>query len=100
MHRLQDLICLHRQGEGSRAIARQLRMGRRHGRTRVRSLAAHSHQSGVSSCIACRAPGQDRAKATRSVTSSVGEGQTLLSHRGQRGAPMSSSTAAVIQDRS
>jgi transposase len=28
MHRLQDLIRLHRQGEGSRVIARQLRMGR------------------------------------------------------------------------
>lgn len=28
MHRLQDLIRLHRQGEGSRLIARQLRMGR------------------------------------------------------------------------
>ena len=28
MHRLQDLIRLHRQGEGSRVIARQLHMGR------------------------------------------------------------------------
>ena len=28
MHRLQDLIRLHRHGEGSRLIARQLRMGR------------------------------------------------------------------------
>ena len=28
MHRLQDLIRLHRQGQGSRVIARQLRMGR------------------------------------------------------------------------
>ncbi len=28
MHRLQDLIRLHRLGEGSRVIARQLRMGR------------------------------------------------------------------------
>jgi len=38
MHRLQDLICLHRQGEGSRVIARQLRMGRETIRTYLRAL--------------------------------------------------------------
>jgi transposase len=38
MHRLQDLIRLHRQGEGSRVIARQLRMGRDTIRQYVRAL--------------------------------------------------------------
>jgi hypothetical protein len=40
MHRLQDLIRLHRQGEGSRVIARQLRMGRDTIRHYVRALSA------------------------------------------------------------
>ena len=40
MHRLQDLIRLHREGEGSRVIARQLRMGRDTIRHYVRALAA------------------------------------------------------------
>jgi len=38
MHRLQDLIHLHRQGEGSRVIARQLRMGRDTIRDYLRAL--------------------------------------------------------------
>jgi transposase len=38
MHRLQDLIRLHRQGEGSRVIARQLRMGRDTIRAYLRAL--------------------------------------------------------------
>jgi transposase len=38
MHRLQDLIRLHRQGEGSRVIARQLRMGRDTIRQYLRAL--------------------------------------------------------------
>jgi transposase len=38
MHRLQDLIRLHRQGEGSRVIARQLRMGRDTIRDYLRAL--------------------------------------------------------------
>ena len=38
MHRLQDLIRLHRQGEGSRVIARQLRMGRETIRAYLRVL--------------------------------------------------------------
>jgi len=40
MHRLQDLIRLHREGEGSRVIARQLRMGRDTIRHYLRALAA------------------------------------------------------------
>lgn len=40
MHRLQDLIRLHRQGEGSRVIARQLRMGRDTIRHYLRALRA------------------------------------------------------------
>jgi len=40
MHRLQDLIRLHREGEGSRGIARQLRMGRDTIRLYLRALAA------------------------------------------------------------
>jgi hypothetical protein len=46
MHRLQDLIRLHRQGEGSRRIARQLRMGRDTIRHYLRALKAANHQSG------------------------------------------------------
>jgi transposase len=40
MHRLQELIRLHRQGEGSRRIARQLRMGRDTIRHYLRALKA------------------------------------------------------------
>src|SRR5262245_42374846 len=40
MHRLQDLIRLHREGAGSRVIARQLRMGRDTIRHYLRALAA------------------------------------------------------------
>ena len=38
MHRLQDLIRLHRQGAGSRVIARQLRMARDTIRDYLRAL--------------------------------------------------------------